>query len=130
MNQNNIVSFEIIEKMEEIRQLLQEVANEDMMRALEKMREAMANLSPEEIRAAMENMSLSQEELLKKLEQAIAMLKRLKTEQRMDAAVNLAKQIAEGQKQADDLLREGQAEAAGSTGAGAGLRRRSSSGIC
>jgi hypothetical protein len=112
MDQNNMVSFEIIEKMEEIRQLLQEVANEDMMRALEKMREAMASLSPEEIRAAMESMSLSQEDLLKKLEQAIALLKRLRTEQRMDAAVNLAKQIAEGQKRADDLLRDREPEAA------------------
>jgi hypothetical protein len=114
MDHNNVVSFEIIEKMEEIRQLLQEVANEDMMRALEKMREAMANLSPEEIRAAMENMSLSQEDLLKKLEQAIALLKRLRTEQRMDAAVNLAKQIAEGQKQADELLRDHETKDAGS----------------
>ncbi|MFZ1945969.1 MAG: hypothetical protein WAW06_00295 [bacterium] len=106
MSENNLVNFAVLEKMEEIRQLIQEVASEDLMRAMEKMREAMAQLSPEEIRAAMENLNITQEDLLRKLEQAIAMLKRMKAEQKMEAAVKLAADIAEGQKQANDLLRD------------------------
>jgi hypothetical protein len=108
MSQNDLVNFDVIAKMEEIRQLLSEVASEDMMKALDKLREAMANLSPEEVRAALENMNMSQEDLLRKLDRTIEMLKRMQLEQRMEAAVNLAASIAEGQKQVNDQLREGE----------------------
>ena len=107
MNQSSLVNFDIIDKMEEIRQLLSEVANEDMRKALDKMREAMSKLSPEEIRAAMENMNLTQEDLLRKLDQTIALLKRMQAQQKMEAVLNLANTIAEGQKDANDLLRDG-----------------------
>lgn len=107
MSQNNLVNFDVIEKMEEIRQLLSEVANEEMMKALEKMREAMADLTPEEVKAALENMTLNQEDLLRKLDRTIELLKRMQLQQRMEAALNLANTIAEGQKQVDDKLREG-----------------------
>jgi hypothetical protein len=107
MSQNNLVNFDVIDKMEEIRKLLSEVANEEMMKALDKMREAMAGLTPEEVKAALENMTLSQEDLLRKLDQAIAILKRMQLQQRMEAALNLANTITEGQKQVDDQLREG-----------------------
>ncbi len=112
MSQNNLVNFDVIEKMEEIRQLLNEVATEDMKKALEQMREAMANLTPEEIKAALQNMNLSQEDLLRKLDQAIQILKRLKAEQKMEAVLNLANDIAQGQKEVNDQLRN-QADLAG-----------------
>ncbi|HVP57969.1 MAG TPA: hypothetical protein VMU02_07700 [bacterium] len=108
MSQNKLVNFDVIEKMEEIRKLLAEVANEDMMKALEKMREAMANLTPEEIKAALENMTMNQEDLLRKLDKTIEILKRMQLEQRMEAALNLANSLAEGQKQVNDQLAEGQ----------------------
>lgn len=104
MNQNNLINFEIIDKMEEIRRLLEEVASEDFMKALDRMREAMAQLTPEELRAAMENLNLTQEDLLKKLDQAIQALKRLQAQQKMEAVADLAKQLAEGQKEANELL--------------------------
>ena len=108
MDQNSLVNFQIIEKMEEIRQLIEEVASQDLMRAIEQMRQAMAQLSPEEIKAAMQNMNMSQEDLLRKLDQAIQLLKHLQAEQKMDAAANLAKQMAEDQKDADQNLRNGE----------------------
>ena len=112
MNQNNLVNFEIIDKMEEIRRLLEEVASEDLARALERMREAMAQLTPEEIRAAMENLNLTQEDLLRKLDQAIQMLKRLQAQQKMEAVANLARELADGQKDANELLRNNEPDAA------------------
>jgi DNA-binding transcriptional regulator YiaG len=107
MGENSLVDFEIIDKMEEIRRLLNEVATEEMMRAIEKMREVMESLSPEEIQAAMENLNLSQEDLLRRLDRTIEMLKRLKLQQKMDAAVNLANRMTETQKQTNESLREG-----------------------
>jgi hypothetical protein len=113
MSQSSLVNFDVIAKMEEIRQLLDEVATQDMKNALEKMREAMANLSPEEIKAAMQNMDITQEDLLRKLDKTIAMLKRLQLQQKLDAAQNLAASIAEGQKEVNQDL-QGKQNLAGS----------------
>jgi hypothetical protein len=107
MSQSDLVSFDIIAKMEEIRQLMSEVASEDMLKAIEEMRKAMESLSPEEVKAALENMNMSQEDLLRKLDRTIAMLKKMQLEQRMAAAASLAADIAEAQKQVNDKLREG-----------------------
>jgi tetratricopeptide (TPR) repeat protein len=107
MSDNRLVNFEVIEKMEEIRRLLSEVATAEMREAMEQLRQAMEKLSPEEIRSAMQNLNLTQEELLRKLDMAIEMLKRLQAQQRMEAALNLAKQMGEGQEQVNEMLREG-----------------------
>jgi DNA-binding transcriptional regulator YiaG len=107
MGQNSLVSFEVIEKMEEIRQLLEEVATEDMVEAMKKVRDALDKLSPEEIREAMENLSLTQEDLLRRLDRTIEMLKQLQAQQRMESVLDLANQITEGQREINQSLSEG-----------------------
>jgi hypothetical protein len=107
MGESSLVNFEVIQKMDEIRQLLSEVATDEMIEALEKMRQAMEQLSPDEIRAAMERMSFDQEDLLRRLDQTIQLLKRLKTQQRMESVLNLARELAEGQEQVNEKMREG-----------------------
>jgi hypothetical protein len=71
MGENPLVSFEIIEKMEELRQLFEDVATDEMKESLRKLQEAMEKLTPEEIRSAMQDLNVSQEELLQKLERTI-----------------------------------------------------------
>jgi DNA-binding transcriptional regulator YiaG len=107
MSESDLVNFEMIEKMEEIRQLLQEVATEEFMNALEQMQRAMEQLTPEDIRNAMEDLNLSQEDLMRRLDATIEMLKRLKLEQNMDAALNLAQKLLEGEQAVNEDLREG-----------------------
>jgi hypothetical protein len=119
MGESSLVNFEVIQKMDEIRQLLSEVATEEMLKALEEMRQAMEQLSPEEIRAAMEKMSFDQEELLRRLDQTIELLKRLQAQQRMEAALNLAKEIAEGQGRVNEKMCQG-----GDLGETAGMEER------
>jgi DNA-binding transcriptional regulator YiaG len=107
MGENNLVNFEVIAKMEEIRQLLSEVATDDFQKWMERMREAMEKLSPDEIKSAMEKLNFSQEDLLRRLDRTIEMLKRLQVEQRMESLVNLASEIAEGQERVNQGLKEG-----------------------
>ncbi|MGQ9809946.1 MAG: hypothetical protein ACUVQ7_01210 [bacterium] len=107
MGEASLISFEVIDKMEQIRQLLSEVATDELLQAIQRMQEALERLSPEEIRKAMENLSLSQEELLRRLDRTIEMLKRLKVEQKINAAVNLANQIIEKQDRVNKQVEEG-----------------------
>jgi hypothetical protein len=107
MGENELVDFEVIAKMEEVRKLFEEVATEEMIEQMRQMQEAMSDLSPEEMRAAMEDMNMSQEELLQKLDRAIEMLKRLQMQQKMEAVANLAETIAEEQKRLNEEVGEG-----------------------
>ncbi len=107
MNENNLITFEIIEKMEEVRQLINEVASEELLKAIEKMQQALQQLSPEEIRQAMENFNISQEDLLRRLDRTIELLKKMKLQQRMEAVTNLAKQIADEQSGLNKKIEEG-----------------------
>lgn len=107
MSESDLINFEMIDKMEEIRSLLEQVATEDFMQALEKMHEAMERLSPEDIEQAMKEMSLSQEDLMRRLDATIEMLKQLKLEQDMDATLNLAQKLLEGEQAVNEELAEG-----------------------
>lgn len=107
MGENPLVDFDVIAKMEEVRKLFEEVATEEMMEQMRQLQEAMSELSPEEMRAAMENMNMSQEELLRKLDRAIEILKRLQMQQKMEAVAKLAETIAEEQKDLNQEVSEG-----------------------
>jgi len=107
MSESDLVNFEMIEKMEEIRQLLEQVANEEFMKSLEQMQKAMEQLTPEDIKKAMENLDLSQEDLMRRLDATIEMLKRLKLEQSMDAVENLAQSMLENEKAVNEDIGEG-----------------------
>jgi hypothetical protein len=107
MGENPLVSFEVIEKLEEIRRLFEEIATEEMRQALKDLHEAMEELSTEELEAAMQNLNMSQEELLQRLDRTLEMMKRLRAQQKMEAAVSLAEHIAKGQEEVNEQLREG-----------------------
>jgi DNA-binding transcriptional regulator YiaG len=107
MSESDLINFEMIEKMEEIRSLLEQVATEEFMQALEKMHEAMEQLAPEDIEQAMKELDLSQEDLMRRLDATIEMLKQLKLEQDMDAVENLARQLLEGEQAVNEEIGEG-----------------------
>ena len=107
MSESDLVNFEVIEKMEEIRSLLDEVASEEFMKAIEEMRRAMEQLAPEDVESAMKNLDLTQEDLMRRLDATIEMLKRLKLEQSMDAVENLAQSILEGERSVNEDLGQG-----------------------
>jgi hypothetical protein len=107
MGENELVDFEVIAKMEEIRKLFEEVATQEMIEQMQQLQDAMEDLSPEEMRAAMEEMNMSQDELLQKLDRAIEMLKRLQAQQKMEAAANLAETIVQEQKDLNEEVSEG-----------------------
>jgi hypothetical protein len=107
MAESDLVDFEVIDKMEQVRKLLSEVATEEMMRSMERLREEMDNLSPEEVKRAMENLDLSREELLQRLDRTLEMLKKLQIQQRMEAAVKLAEEVVGEQKSVNQELGEG-----------------------
>ncbi|HTY09278.1 MAG TPA: hypothetical protein VMF29_08955, partial [Candidatus Edwardsbacteria bacterium] len=92
------VDPEIAAKMAELRQLFDQTATDEMRRAMERMRQAIQQADRAEVERALEKLTLSQDELKRRLDAAIASLKELQQTQQLDLL----------QQQAGQLLREQQ----------------------
>lgn len=100
MTRNQLVRQEVAQKMQEIKGLMELVMTPEMKELLKKLQEALKNLDWEKIKKNLKDFKLSQEELLKRLDQTIAMLKRLQAEQKLDA---MAKMLEEMQKKQEQI---------------------------
>jgi hypothetical protein len=100
MTRNQLVRQEVTQKMQEIKNLMEQVTTPEMKELLKKLQEALKNLDWEKIKKNLKDFKLSQEELLKRLDQTIAMLKRLQAEQKLDS---MAKMLEEMQKKQEQI---------------------------
>jgi len=99
MSETDRVTLETLEKVDQITELLDEVATDEMRRLLEQIREAMREVSPEQMSSAMEQMTFTQDDYLRRLEQTLNLLKRAKAEQSLADVADRAEDLAERQEQ-------------------------------
>ena len=99
LQSQDLMSQEIMQKMDEIRKLLEQADNQAMRDYMQKLQEAMKQISPEEIQRAMEQMQISQEEFLKRLERTKALLEQLQREQRLDEMIERMADLLKNQEQ-------------------------------
>ncbi|MGB2698706.1 MAG: hypothetical protein WBD28_12735, partial [Candidatus Zixiibacteriota bacterium] len=98
LEENRLATLEMIEKMMELRKLLEEVAPPELKEAMKKLQEALSELDPEKIREALKNMEFSAEEMIQKMDRTIALLKRMKAEQKMDIVIKMLEDLAQQQE--------------------------------
>lgn len=89
MENNNLLSEQLLEKMMELKKLFDEVATPEMKEAMKELAEALKKMSQEEIEKAMEDFQLSQEEMLRRLERSIELLKRMQVQQKLSAILKM-----------------------------------------
>lgn len=92
-------SVELVEKMNQLRQLFNEIATPELMKALQEVRNAMKKMDSQKLKASMKNFSAEQEEFMKRLERSLAILKRLQAEQQMMAAVRKTEELLKRQEE-------------------------------
>lgn len=95
MSESDRVTLDALEKTREIADLLEEVATDEMRELLERIRQAMGDIKPQQLAAAMEQMTLTQEDYLRRLEQTLNLLRRVKAEQELADVANRAQDLAE-----------------------------------
>ncbi|MBU8933195.1 MAG: hypothetical protein KOO62_04230 [candidate division Zixibacteria bacterium] len=98
MADNATMSRKVIEKLQQIQKLFEDVATPEMKAAQQKLMEAMKNMDRQKVLEAMKDFEMSQEELLKRLERTLALLKKMQVEQKMEAMVRQAEQLLEQQQ--------------------------------
>ena len=104
--EGSLLSLELLEKYDELQQLLSEIASPELMKALEQLSNALDEVDPEKLRQAAENFQLSQEEMLKNIEKSLQILKQLKLERQLEELAERAAEMAERQSEINEQLQE------------------------
>ncbi len=107
---NKALSRETLEKMEKIKELMEEISSDELREAMEKLRENLEDLDPEVMRKAMENFKFSMEDFSEKLEQTIKLLEDIKKEQALQKSLEIAKEMEEMQEKLNERTENQEAD--------------------
>jgi hypothetical protein len=105
--ENRLSSPQLMDQMDRIAELLAATRNDAMRELLDRMRESLAEMSPRELAAAMEDLTRDQQDMLRRLDTALDMLRDLAREQQLAGLTELVadllrkqQELAEGQRPA------------------------------
>jgi hypothetical protein len=101
LQEGAILDQESIERLQEITKILQEIAPDDMRKALAQLQKAL-DKRPQDIARALDELKKQQEEIAKAIERTLAILKRFQQEQKIKELAETAEDLAE---QAGDIDR-------------------------
>ncbi len=110
MEENLPLNLEMMSKMQELQELMNEMASEELQKALDEMKEAMQELNPEELQKAMEQMTFSQEDYISKLERTIDLLKQIQREQQMEAVVQKMEELIRRQEALEEQTKQAKSQ--------------------
>nr|MBN2277786.1 hypothetical protein [candidate division Zixibacteria bacterium] len=110
LQENRLASRELLEKLAEIQKLFEEVATPEMKEARLKLLEALKQMDPQKLDEAMKDFQLSQEEMMQRLERTIALLKKMKVEQKVEAMTEMARELVEKQTRVNEQTADAKSE--------------------
>jgi hypothetical protein len=102
--QSRALNAELVQKLTELHQLLNQLQDQSILRAMQRVQEALKKMSPQDLERAMENMKLTQEDVVRNLERTIELLKQIKMEEKLEAAAERAADMARRQLALNDSL--------------------------
>lgn len=106
MEENPLVNSDILKKVQELKDLINEIANDEMKQIMKKLSESMEKTALSQQQKELMLANLKQDEIMEKLERAINLFKNMQIQQKLDVAANLAKELE--RQQADTLDRSEQ----------------------
>ncbi|MCK4538397.1 MAG: hypothetical protein KAV42_06325 [Candidatus Krumholzibacteria bacterium] len=97
LEENRMTSMEVGRKMEEIRDLLSQIENEEFKDAMDRLRQMMEEISPDEMMSGMEQVEMDAEDIADKLERTIELLKQILMEEEMEELMRRMEEMLEDQ---------------------------------
>ncbi len=101
-----MTSKALLDKADEVSQLLSQPQGESLEDLLAKMDQAREQVSPQEVAQAIKEVARNQKDMARRLDAALAMLKRMEREQNMEGLASLLEQMIRKQQELVDLSRE------------------------
>ena len=99
LEQHDMMNQDLIEKMNQLRQLFQEITTPELMKALQEIKKAMKDLDQQQLKESMKDFELAQEEFMKRLERSLSILKRMRAEQEMASVLKKIQELVKRQKE-------------------------------
>ncbi|MFN8178516.1 MAG: DUF4175 family protein [bacterium] len=104
LSQSQLATLDAVEKMDKIRELLDQVATQEMKDALEKLRKALEEAEPQHQQQDLADFKEAQDELMKQLDRVLENLKQFRLDERLKAAVRRTEELAARQERVNDRL--------------------------
>jgi len=103
--EHELVSEDILGKLQEIRELMGAITTPDLQEALASLQEGLDQMSPEELVEALEEFARDQQAFEERLDRALALLRQVFAEQRLQAVVEEAADLHARQSRIDEDLK-------------------------
>ena len=104
LEQHGLSSESVLDKLQEIRELMADVTSPQIREALRDFNQEMEELDPAQLAAALEEFAEDRELFHQRLDRTLALLRRIHAEQRLEAAVRQAADLKTRQEQIDAVL--------------------------
>jgi hypothetical protein len=102
LEENRVTSQEIGEKLASIRDLLERIESEELKAAIENFRKRLGEVDAGELAAAMREIDVNMDELAKRLDRTVALLKQVMLEEKMEEFVRRMESLIDEQAQIRD----------------------------
>ncbi len=109
LEQNGLGNRDILDKLEEIRQLMADVAAPELQDALRQLQQAAEDPDPQALADALKRFSEDQDAFQQRLDRTIDLLKQVRAEQQFEAVARQAQELAERQQEINRELQQGDA---------------------
>ncbi|MGQ9609912.1 MAG: hypothetical protein ACUVWN_11440 [bacterium] len=102
IEENPLVGTELLEKIQEIRDLINELFTDDMKQIMKKLSEALSKVDPSQQIKDLVAAKMMQEEFMEKLDRIIDLFKNIRFKQQLEATLNQVKDLIEKQTEIKD----------------------------
>lgn len=102
MQKNNLLSKETMEKYMELQNLMNELSDDEMKKAMEKLSQSLQKMDRQQVQEAMKNMQMDEEAFRKGIERTLNLMKRIQIEQKTDELVKRAEDINKRQNELEN----------------------------
>ncbi len=102
---NHLTSSDLLDKMDQIAELLSQAQSSELQQLLDRLREAVTRLSSEEVADAVAEVTRNQKELVQRLDSALNMLKEAAREQELEGITSLLAKLIRKQQELADASR-------------------------
>ncbi|MHB1688543.1 MAG: DUF4175 family protein [Ignavibacteriaceae bacterium] len=107
LQQNNLLSKETLQKYMELQKLFDQMANDELKKAMEKLQDILQNQNRKQTQDAMENMKFNEDQFKNSIERTMNLLKRIQIEQKMDDLLKRTDQITKDQNELKNDTKNG-----------------------
>jgi hypothetical protein len=107
MENQNLFSMEMIEKVQQIQNLVESIQSDEFHEMVKNMNQAMENMDQKEIQKALEEMKISQEEVSQALDRTLEMLRDLMQEEKLDRIMQKMDELLANQEEINKQLEMG-----------------------